>query len=500
MDGNNSLFVQTPVEEESGGVAIRRPDVEADADFDILSFIESSSDRHETGHEMEDEEYRKQEKMLMDSAIDFVLSEVTDENVQIATVNPHPKLSIAHDLVSFLLSRKAATSYLFRRHPIPSSTTPQPFPLNVFMGKWTSWTSFTLSKSREVQPGTLQCSQPMKPGDIEVITVSNDKFVQLMSLVDGDEMLMMTIWETPDASRHCKRLVRESLLGEFMDLMSRITWIDWDIAFPAWVQTSDNANNIIMFIHRTRAIVFLATLFYGSCKANTNGLSYPTRKVAGISVINTPIVQDAEAFALEHCTYPIYKHVMRSWLYGVLMINANENLSGSIDLEVHAVATLLHDLGWDTTEASPIISADRRFEVDGAFAAREFIQEHQDGKFWHERNVQLVWDAIALHTERSISYFKELDVQVVSKGIAMDFSGPAYGVSREDYAAIAKAFPKSDLKDSVNQTIIWLCDTKPQTTYDTWMQPFGERYVDKYDPKGKQRIDLIFQNLTTGNS
>ncbi|EWZ30718.1 hypothetical protein FOCG_07858 [Fusarium oxysporum f. sp. radicis-lycopersici 26381] len=152
----------------------------------------------------------------------------------IATVNPHPKLSIAHDLVSFLLSRKAATSYLFRRHPIPSSATHQPFPLNVFMGQWTSWTSFTLSKSREVQPGTLQCSQPMKPGDIEVITVLNDKFVQLMSLVDGDEMLMMTIWETPDASRHWKRLVRESLLGEFMDLMSRITWIDWDIAFPAW--------------------------------------------------------------------------------------------------------------------------------------------------------------------------------------------------------------------------------------------------------------------------
>ncbi|KAI7763226.1 hypothetical protein LZL87_013038 [Fusarium oxysporum] len=165
-----------------------------------------------------------------------------------------------------------------------------------------------------------------------------------------------------------------------------------------------------MFIHRIRAIVFLATLFCGSCEANANGLSYPTRQIAGISVIDTPIVKDAEAFALEHSTYPIYKHVMRSWLYGVLMINANETLSDSIDLEVHAVATLLHDLGWDTTEASPIISADRRFEVDGAFAA-------------------------------------------------------PYGVSGEDYAAIAKAFPKSDLKNSVNQTIIWLCDTKPQTTY-----------------------------------
>ncbi|KAG5743904.1 hypothetical protein H9Q70_013390 [Fusarium xylarioides] len=220
-----------------------------------------------------------------------------------------------------------------------------------------------------------------------------------------------------------------------------------------------------MLISRIEDIIFLATLFCGSCQAKINGLSFPTRKLAGISVINTPIFQDAEAFALKHSTYPIYKHVMRSWLYGVLMINANEILSDSVDLEVHAVATLLHDLGWDTTEASSIISADRRFEVDGAFAARKFIQEHQDGRFWHERNVQLVWDVIALHTERSISYFKELDVQVVSKGIAMDFSGPGYGVSGEDYAAIARAFPKSDLKDSVNDTIIWLCDTKPQTTY-----------------------------------
>ncbi|KYG13575.1 hypothetical protein FVEG_17628 [Fusarium verticillioides 7600] len=140
---------------------------------------------------------------------------------------------------------------------------------------------------------------------------------------------------------------------------------------------------------------------------------------------------------------------MRSWLYGVLMINANETLSDRVDLEVQAVATLLHDLGWDTTEASPIINAGRRLEVDGAFAAREFIQE-----FWHERNAQVVWDAIALHTERSVSYFKDLDVQVVSKGMAMDFSRPAYGVSEEDYAAIAKAFPKSDLKDCVNDTII----------------------------------------------
>ncbi|RBA14190.1 hypothetical protein FPRO05_02982 [Fusarium proliferatum] len=378
MDHYNSLT--RPVKEESEGNPVRRSDLEADKDFDVLSFIESYSDRHEVGHEMKDAEYRKQEERLMDLAIDFVRGEATDENGLIATVNPHPKLSIAHDLVSFLLDRKAATSHLFRRHPIPSSTTPQPFPLNMFMGKWTSWTSFTLSKSKDVQPGTRQCS---------------------------------------DESPNRRRAADDDNLGDarFFEILE------------------ERGERVIAWrVHGLDTSYYMDRLGY-----RIPDMVWPLQEVS--------------------------KHVMRSWLYGVLMINANETLSNSVDLEVHAVATLLHDLGWDTTEASPIISADRRFEVDGAFAARDFIQEHHHGKFWHERSVQLLWDAIALHTERSISYFKELDVQVVSKGIAMDFSGPAYGVSGEEYAAIAKAFPKSDLKDSVNDTIIWLCDTKPQTTY-----------------------------------
>ncbi|KAI6765857.1 hypothetical protein HG530_006927 [Fusarium avenaceum] len=199
--------------------------------------------------------------------------------------------------------------------------------------------------------------------------------------------------------------------------------------------------------------------------AHTSQHHYPTREIAGISVINTPLVQAAEAFASEHSSHAVYKHVMRSWLYGVLMLDANQTLSQSVDVEVHAVATLLHDLGWDMAEDSTFVSTDKRFEVDGAFAAREFIHQHGHAKEWDERKVQLVWDAIALHTEPSIAYFKEVDVQVVSKGISMDFSGPAYDVPEGKYAAVAKAYPKNDLKDQVNQTIIWLCATKPQTTY-----------------------------------
>ena len=192
---------------------------------------------------------------------------------------------------------------------------------------------------------------------------------------------------------------------------------------------------------------------------------YPRRTLGGVSVVDTPIVRAAEAFARQNGQDFTYKHIMRSWLFGALVIQHNETLRTTIDLEVHAVASLLHDLGWDRTDGSPMISVDRRFEIDGAIAARNFIRDHRDGKRWEERRVQLVWDAIALHTEQSIALFKELDVQVVHKGIITDFDGPQLGITEDEYAAVVKDFPRDDLQDGYNETVIWLCNTKPATTY-----------------------------------
>ncbi|RYP57457.1 hypothetical protein DL769_009462 [Monosporascus sp. CRB-8-3] len=192
---------------------------------------------------------------------------------------------------------------------------------------------------------------------------------------------------------------------------------------------------------------------------------FPVRDIAGVTVIDTPLVRAAELYARQHSTGWAYKHVMRSWLFGTLIVQHNDTLACAVDPEVHAVATLLHDLGWDPHSNSSIVSGDRRFEVDGAIAAREFLQGHDDGRQWDDRRTQLVWDSIALHAERSISYYKEPTVQVVSKGIFLDFSGPAFGVTDAEYAAIAAQFPREDLRDGVNSTIVWLCETKPDTTY-----------------------------------
>ena len=53
-----------------------------------------------------------------------------------------------------------------------------------------------------------------------------------------------------------------------------------------------------------------------------------------------------------------------------------------------AVATILHDLG-----LTDRYTAENRFEVDGANAARSFLK----GRGISTQQMQVVWDAIALH-------------------------------------------------------------------------------------------------------
>lgn len=153
---------------------------------------------------------------------------------------------------------------------------------------------------------------------------------------------------------------------------------------------------------------------------------------------------------------------MRSWLFGALILSHNTTLAAEVDLEVHAVATLLHDLG--VAEGSAFISADRRFEVDGAVAARGFLGNNT-GDSWDSHRVQLVWDAIALHTQRSIARYKEPVVAVTSDGIQMEFFGVDYGVTQAEYDAVTAEYSWDDFLPSFNSTLLWLAETKPATTY-----------------------------------
>ena len=72
-------------------------------------------------------------------------------------------------------------------------------------------------------------------------------------------------------------------------------------------------------------------------------------------------------------------------------------------------------------------------------------------------------------------------------GIVADFLGtktPGGLITQEVLERVSKEYPYAGFRDGVNSTLTGLCQSKPATTYDTFMQPFGQ-FVEGYDPKGK---------------
>ena len=133
--------------------------------------------------------------------------------------------------------------------------------------------------------------------------------------------------------------------------------------------------------------------------------------LAGIKVVDTRLVRDAIELARSSSEQYLFNHAMRSWLFGVLIA---ADAQPPPDPELLAVSAILHDLGLTYR-----YSAQERFEVDGANAARSFLKER--GIPAHQ--IQLVWDAIALHTTRSIAVHKEPEVATTHLGIAVDVIG-----------------------------------------------------------------------------
>ena len=192
-------------------------------------------------------------------------------------------------------------------------------------------------------------------------------------------------------------------------------------------------------------------------------------RLAGIEVIDSKLVAQCIDLAQTHSSPYLFNHVMRSWLLATLVAQQAEIKP---DSEVLACAVILHDLGLTKT-----YEASERFEVDGANAARTFLKGHGVDA----RNLQLVWDAIALHTTRSIASHKEPEVATCAAGIGIDIVG--FGIERvqpEDVASINAAYPRLGIKQNFKDDLCGIVHRKPQTTYDNFVRDIGERYVPGY--------------------
>jgi hypothetical protein len=207
-------------------------------------------------------------------------------------------------------------------------------------------------------------------------------------------------------------------------------------------------------------------------------LAYAELRSIFTDLPETPIILRAFDYARDHMPHTLFNHVTRSWIFATKLAAARNH---AFDAEVVAVSTLLHDIG-----LTPHGEGANRFEVNGALIAAAFVREQG----FDERRAQLVWDGIALHATQSISLFKETEVALSSRGIGVDFGTADYHtLDRADIEAVLAAVPRLNMKREFAACALHLAKTKPETTYDTFIRDFGERYVAGY--KAPSLVDAL---------
>src|SRR6202011_5161652 len=108
--------------------------------------------------------------------------------------------------------------------------------------------------------------------------------------------------------------------------------------------------------------------------------------IAGVVIPDTKLVREITAFIRDAENDLLFDHSRRVFLFGALQ---GRRLGLKPDLEVLYVGAMFHDLG--LTERYR--TSDRRFEVDSANAARDFLLE----RGYDPADAEKVWLGIALH-------------------------------------------------------------------------------------------------------
>jgi hypothetical protein len=181
------------------------------------------------------------------------------------------------------------------------------------------------------------------------------------------------------------------------------------------------------------------------------------KSVAGIQIPDSMIATQATELLLEHGTEFIYNHSLRAFVFASLRGKQKEIHH---EAELLYISSVFHDLGLTPHYSSP----DKRFEVDSANAARDFLKGHG----LSPQALQLVWDAVALHTTVGIAPYKEAEVALMNYGVSMDVVGNGYDdISEQQRKEIIAQFPRTGFKTIIMPTFFEGFKHKTGTTYGT---------------------------------
>lgn len=179
----------------------------------------------------------------------------------------------------------------------------------------------------------------------------------------------------------------------------------------------------------------------------------------------------------------LFRHALRSFVFGALTGHREALL---FDAELLYVAALFHNVGLQACYGrSP-----RRFEIDSANEARDFLRGNNIG----EPAVAEVWTAIALHMTPGIPESMSPLISLVSAGAQMDLRGARYDeFTPHQRSEVVSAFPRERaFEHEVLEAYARGMERRPETAFGS----VSADVLDRCDPNYRR---LNFCGLVLGS-
>lgn len=198
--------------------------------------------------------------------------------------------------------------------------------------------------------------------------------------------------------------------------------------------------------------------------------------ISGVRIPDSKMAREVTQLIRDTESDLLFYHSTRVYFWAALIA---ERKGVIFDPELLYTGAMFHDIGLTQGyQASQL-----RFEVDGANAARDFLRSHGIS----EKDIETVWNAIALHTTPGIPEHMHPQIALVQAGAGMDVVGRGYDDFADDQRkAVIAAYPRgNDFKQGMIEAFYQGMKHRAGTTFGT----FNDDILALKDPSF-QRINL----------
>ena len=159
-----------------------------------------------------------------------------------------------------------------------------------------------------------------------------------------------------------------------------------------------------------------------------------------------PLAEASLAIARASESQAILDHSIRSFLFARLFADHEGSVNdAAYDEDLLFAATVMHDLGLGDRA-----TGEARFEVEGADLAAVVLRRHSVA----ERDIDRVWEAIALHASIGIAHRRGLLTSLAHRGVFSDAGRITDGVADRLRQEISNAYPRPAGDRSIADAIV----------------------------------------------